>query len=519
MREKKAPAKAFEPEDRVRLKPLFGLRPGVYLALVYSAILLTILFFTLIHPGIRNPGSRVVFSSEPLGAALRIDGVYVGTSPSAFFVPAGNRDMEIVLPGFETVRIQSVIPNRVFASRPFPRRYRLSVTLIAADPAAVLAVSAAEYARWSFGGEATASWQIPRSLSEGVYRMGPAAASAEAAEILAASARFAVTRAGLRDLVRAKALAGGGGNSPSPLGLARSVSQAAAFLADNPASALWLAETLPPDSASVLVSSEWYLRRLAGSAAVAAGESLAPNPAAVAPHEVGLPAGQIRVGGMLFVGLGGGTLAQGQPFPHLVPVEPFMVSVAQVPPSVFADFLDANPWWSRYNLEELERRGFATADYLADFGPLAPGWGLTGAGVNAVSWHAAQAFCEWLTRLLPAALSGWEVRLPTEAEWEFAAKSARLWDNFNGLFVPNNGSWEWCLEPYSPLSFLAAPPWAIDAVGSPERPVRGGSWLNAAGITNVETRAFLPPASSSPFVSFRPVIARQSPPHAERREP
>ena len=511
MREKKASAKAFEPEDRVRLKPVFGLRPGVYLAILYSAVLLTVLFFALVRPGIRNPGARVVFSSEPSGAALRIDGVHAGTSPSAFFVPAGNREMEVVLPGFETARFQSAIPSRVFASRPFPRRYRLSVTLTSADPAAALALSAAEHARWSFGGEPSPSWQIPRSLSEGVYRMGSAAAGEEAAGILAASARFAVTRAGLRDLVRAKTLADGGGNSPSPLSLARSISGAAAFLADNPAAALWLAETLPPDSAGVLVSSDWYLSRLAGLAEASVGESLAPNPAATAAGEAGLPAGQIRVGGLLFVGLGGGALAQGQPVPRLVPVEPFMVSVAQVPPAVFADFLDANPWWSRDNLEELKRQGLATDDYLADFGPIAPGGGWTSAGVNAVSWHAARAFCEWLTGLLPDALSGWEVRLPTEAEWEFAAKSARLWDNFNGLFVPNNGSWEWSLEPYSPLPFLAAPPWAVDAVGSPERPVRGGSWLNAAGITNVETRAFLPPASSSPFVSFRPVIARQSP--------
>jgi len=513
MREKKAPVKAFEPEDKVRLKPLFGLRPGVYLAVAYSAVLLTILFFTLVFPGIRNPGARVVFSSEPCGAALRIDGVHAGTSPSRFFVPAGRREMEIVLPGFETVRMESVIPRRAFASRPFPRRYRLSVTLTTTDPVAALAISASEYAQWSFGGEPSVSWQVPRTLSEGVYRIGPAAAGGEAAEILAASARFAVTRAALRDLVRAKTLADGGGSSPSPLGLARSVSDITAFLADNPASAMWLAELLPPASASVLISSDWYQRQLAGFAETVAAESLAPNPATVSPHEAGLPVGQIRVGGLLFTGLGGGTLVQGEPFPHRVPVEPFLISATQVPPSVFADFLDANPRWGRDNLEELERYGLASGDYLADFGILSPGGGWTGTGVNAVSWFAAKAFCEWLTSMLPDALSGWEVRLPTESEWEFAAKSARLWDNFNGVFVPNNGSWEWCANPYSPLPFFAASSGAIDAVGSPERPVRGGSWLNAAGITNVETRAFLPPASASPFVSFRPIIARRGPEH------
>ncbi|MCL2191911.1 MAG: SUMF1/EgtB/PvdO family nonheme iron enzyme [Treponema sp.] len=507
MREKKAPAKAFEPEDKVRLKPILGLRPGVYLAVIYSAILLAILFFVLVHPGIRNPGARVVFSSEPYGAALRINGVYAGTSPSHFFVPAGNHSMEIVMPGFETVRMENVIPRRIFASRLFPHRYRLSVTLTATDPIAALAISASEHVQWSFGGEPSVVWQIPRSLSEGVYRMGPAAVGGDVDEILAASARFTVTRAALRDLVRAKTLADAGGNSPSPLGLARSVSDITAFLADNPASALWLADLLPPASASVLIASSWYQRQLAGFAEIVAAESLAPNPATVAPHEVGLPMGQIRVGGLLFAGLGGGTLVQGEPFPHKVPIESFLISTTQVPPSVFADFLDANPKWGRDNLDALERQGLASADYLADFGILSPGGGWTGTGINTVSWFAAMAFCEWLTSMLPAELSGWEVRLPTEAEWEFAAKSARAWDNFNGIFVPNNGSWEWCADPYSPLPFFAAPPWAIDALGSPERPVRGGSWLNAAGITNVETRAFLPPTSASPFVSFRPVIA------------
>ena len=502
----------------MRLKPIFGLRPGVYLAIVYSTILLVILFLTLVRPGIQNPGARLVFSSEPSGAALRIDGVYVGTSPTSLFVPAGNRSMEVSLQGFETERSEHVIPRRIFASRPFPRRYVLSVTLATDDPIAALAISASEYAQWSFGGEPSATWQVPRSLSEGVYRIGPAAAGEEAAQILAASARFAVTRAAMRDLVRAKTLADGGGNSPSPLGLARSVSGIAAFLADNPASATWLAETLPPESVSVLVSSAWYQRQLAGFADVVATESLAPNPATVAPHEVGLPMGQIRVGGLLFTGLGGGTLAQGEPFPHKVPIDPFMIAVTQVPPSVFADFLDANPKWGRDNLESLERQGLASGDYLADFGMLSPGGGWTGTGINAVSWFAARAFCEWLTSMLPYALSDWEVRLPTEAEWEFAAKSAQRWDNFNGIFVPNNGSWEWCHEPYSHFPFFAASPRAIASVDSPERPVRGGSWLNAAGVTGMETRAFLPPASASPFVSFRPVIARRDTSHMGQPE-
>jgi len=507
MREKKTAAGAAESGDQVRLKPVFGVRPGVYLAWIYAAVLLAILFFVLVFPGMRRLGSVVVFSSEPSGAAIRVDGVYAGTSPARFFVPAGSRSVEVVLPGFEPAFSQHVIPRRVFGSWIFPRRYALSVTLFTDDPIGVLAMSAAEYAQWSFGGEATAAWQVPRTLSEGVYRIGAVAAGEEAAEIIAASARFADTRVGLRELVRAKTLADGGGNSPSPAALARSVADILAFLDANPAGAQWLAGTLPANAAEAVTSSEWYRRRHAEIGRMVAGQSLAPNPAGVVPQDVGLPVGQIRVGGLLFMGLGGGTLVQGEPFPHEVPVEPFLVSTEQVPPSVFADFVEANPRWSRANLETLEREGLVTGDYLADFGLLAPGWGWTGTGIYAVSWFAARAFCEWLTGLLPDFLSGWEVRLPTEAQWEFAAKSARLWDNFNGVFVPNGGSWEWTDDPFSPLPFFPAPERAVD---SPERSVRGGSWLSDAGVTGVETRAFLPPATSSPFVSFRPIIARKN---------
>jgi len=115
-----------------------------------------------------------------------------------------------------------------------------------------------------------------------------------------------------------------------------------------------------------------------------------------------------------------------------------------------------------------------------------------------VSWFAAVQFCAWLSTQLPPQLAGWEVRLPSEAEWEYAAKTK--------AFNPGD-FWEWTIDPFAPLSFLPAPASAIAALSSPERSVRGGSWRNPAGSVTNETRGHLPPESASPFVSFRPVIA------------
>jgi formylglycine-generating enzyme required for sulfatase activity len=69
------------------------------------------------------------------------------------------------------------------------------------------------------------------------------------------------------------------------------------------------------------------------------------------------------------------------------------------------------------------------------------------------------------------------------------------------------GIWEWCADDFAPLNYLSAPEWAKTALGSSERAVRGGSWVNVVGTVSADTRASLPPSHCSPFVGFRVVLA------------
>jgi hypothetical protein len=434
-------------DDQVRLSPIMGVRPGVYLTWLYSIILIILIFLVLFLPGIRKPGVVLAVKTEPQGAAIRVDGVYMGTAVDKIFVPKGSHVIEAALPGFESVSSTHDIKGRVFGSLFFPKKYPIEFTLTTDDPAASFALAAADFAAWTFGPEPTAAWQIPLSLSEGAYRIGGAENPINE-QILAAAARFTVTRAALRDIVRAKMLLDNNGNSPSPVTLFGSVSDILVFLSENSGSAQWLAGLLPPEAASVVEKSDWYKKE--------GGESDVLFP------ERGQR--RVEVGGLSFFEILGKEEMGG-----------FYTTENPVPTTIFENFRNSHsPLPTPYSLLPTPFSEFPARDEIV-----------------VVSWLEAEAFCKWLTAQLPSSMSGeMEVRLPTEAEWVYAAHA--------GIKIADD-LWEWGSDPYAPLQFKA-PDYAIRAVGSPEK------LLITQDIIAVK-RASLPPEFSSPFVTFRPVIA------------
>ena len=146
-----------ETDDIVKLKPFKGMRPGVWLFALYSAVLVIIIFLLFILPGLINPGAEMVLTTEPQGAAIRLDGVYMGTSKDRIFAPKGVHTLTAILPGFEYESVRIEIPGRIFGSLFFPLRLKAKFTLKTDDPSASFAEAAADFAEWSFAGEPTAS--------------------------------------------------------------------------------------------------------------------------------------------------------------------------------------------------------------------------------------------------------------------------------------------------------------------------------------------------------------------------
>jgi len=147
--------------------------------------------------------------------------------------------------------------------------------------------------------------------------------------------------------------------------------------------------------------------------------------------------------------------------------------------------------------------------------------------VESVSWNHAQEFL----RKLNARQDGYRYRLPTEAEWEYAARAgttgnyagdldAMGWYHGNsdkgthpvggkqpnawGLYDMHGNVWEWCQDRYDENYYQYGP--AVDPTGplfGESRVARGSSWLDGAGDTRVSYRLWLGPSNRMPTIGFR----------------
>lgn len=158
--------------------------------------------------------------------------------------------------------------------------------------------------------------------------------------------------------------------------------------------------------------------------------------------------------------------------------------------------------------------------------------------VDSVSWRDASRFCERLADVM-----GRRVRLPTEAEWEFACRAGTttryvggdepesldavgwcsysgVWDaaggtrpvaslrpNPFGLYDMHGNLWEWCRDVYGAEYYADSPP--RDPPG-PERGtehvVRGGSWRGGPWFCRSSERRALTPGTRDVNLGFRVVV-------------
>ncbi|WP_295399525.1 SUMF1/EgtB/PvdO family nonheme iron enzyme [uncultured Thiocystis sp.] len=158
------------------------------------------------------------------------------------------------------------------------------------------------------------------------------------------------------------------------------------------------------------------------------------------------------------------------------------------------------------------------------------GWGRGWMPAINVTWNAAQTYCVWLTEQ-----TGFVYRLPSEAEWEYAARagsaSAFWWgngidtrwasyagekrtctvpvkqfaSNSFGLYQVHGNVREWCQDRWHG-SYAGAPPdgsaWETNAE-TEDRVLRGGSWRDSPMRCRAASRFRAPDRRYDCYYGFR----------------
>ena len=163
-------------------------------------------------------------------------------------------------------------------------------------------------------------------------------------------------------------------------------------------------------------------------------------------------------------------------------------------------------------------------------------WHLYGVGPDYpmyyVSWEEATEYCRELSRM-----TGRTYRLPTEAQWEYAARGGKKADgtkysggpidavawysgnsgggthpvknkrpNGLGLYDMSGNVWEWCLDWYSNKYNVNDTTNPTGPSSGSVRVLRGGSWLYAARSCRVSDRLYNSPSFSDYLMGFRVVV-------------
>ncbi|MBN2875903.1 MAG: PEGA domain-containing protein, partial [Spirochaetales bacterium] len=150
----------------VRLHPILGVEPRVYVVVLFGLAVLAALFLLFFFPGLRNPGASYEFTVDPPGSAIVIDGAYAGSAPCRLFVPAGRHDVRIERPGFNSHASVIVSRGRVFGTLFYKPAAEFKTALEPVDARSVLSTGVASYASWALAGSPSEYYQIPMVLSD-----------------------------------------------------------------------------------------------------------------------------------------------------------------------------------------------------------------------------------------------------------------------------------------------------------------------------------------------------------------
>ena len=445
--------------EPVHLRPFLGMQPGVYLTILYMLLIMLIVFMIGFLPGILHSGKRVTFQSNLTPTAVFVDGQNIGTTQTTVFLPSGTYKVTYAYKDIISNEYSFEVGHPVFLTWLFPRRQNVSFELNLSDISTFrlfIEDMVSEIIHWSAITEFTDTYHYPPLFSQVAQSVIRQARSDDRATIV-----YDYLQEALYHIT-----------SPSILMDAqdalRILESEAYFSAEQTATLSNKLEKIGllfnggTGDIGLSAKFEDVQRSI---------DTIQANPSII---------GFSYEGGAFIVGD-----STSQDYPGVTrmgfttKVSPFSISALEISEYQWALFMQEDTYWSKENIEELIRDGKVDENYLAGTYPSTTL--LSNRPIKNISWYAAKAFCSWLGEQ-----TGLSIDLPTEVQWEYAARSVSNKPYQTNLTViadskgPSGmmgGYWEFTADSFVPLSrYLGPSVFALHQAA--DIVVKGGSYLN-----------------------------------------
>ena len=461
--------------EPVKLKPFHGIRPGIYILIIWALIILLLAFVLFVLPGLVSNTSYVTFNEPVVGSGVYEDGIYLGSATDGVYkTTGGNHKYTFTYEGEEYGEVESKVKRKVF------------FTLFSHKPQLI----------------------VPeRSYNDEVKEK--------------------VVSAFIRDVTSYSAVISAPDTFHYPPIFSAFASNSVEMSIKDVRDA-WLLAISHISSASlyedykvgkeILLKSgilfeteeskelEYYIEALFNGEKVTLEKSMENN--------ILLPTkdGDFFHYEPTIVEMGYSTtltVESAKEAPVKVEVYDFSIARNLVTEHDWALFVEENPKWSKDNLETLVEEGLVDSNYLKGI-TLSP-YINSIRPIRNISYYAASAYVEW-----KSGKDGVIYHIPTEKEWYTASFSTKDKEYVTSLvYVENNPTtptamlgllWEFTSTPFIPLSRITDYDKIINLgnmYGYDDVIVKGGSYVSDPSSISIDTVGITSKSTCSEFCGLR----------------
>ena len=461
--------------EPVKLKPFHGIRPGVYIIIIWALIILLLAFVLFVLPGLVSNTSYVTFNEPVVGSGVYEDGIYLGSATDGVYkTTGGNHKYTFTYEGEEYGEVESKVKRKVFFTL-FSHKPQLIV------PERSYNDEVKEKVVSAFIRDVT-SYSAVISAPD-TFHYPP---------IFSAFASNSVEMS-IKDVRDAWLLALSHISSSS---LYEDYKVGKEILLKNGI----LFET---EESKEL---EYYIDALFNGEKVTLEKSMENN--------ILLPTkdGDFFHYEPTIVEMGYSTtltVESAKEAPVKVEVYDFSIARNLVTEHDWALFVEENPKWSKDNLETLVEEGLVDSNYLKGI-TLSP-YINSIRPIRNISYYAASAYVEW-----KSGKDGVIYHIPTEKEWYTASFSTKDKEYVTSLvYVENNPTtptamlgllWEFTSTPFIPLSRITDYDKIINLgnmYGYDDVIVKGGSYVSDPSSISIDTVGITSKSTCSEFCGLR----------------